>query len=113
MPRLVDADTLHEKIGAAQKQLETDCDALWKVNKPYYKALAWARRIINEAITIEINSFRPHGRWVYEPETLATHAGFRCSNCHGTLWLSPDAPSAFKHCPDCGAVMELKEEDDA
>lgn len=47
-----------------------------------------------------------HGRWNYEAETLCTHAGFRCSACHGTLWLSPDVPSAFKHCPDCGARMD-------
>lgn len=116
MPRLVDADWLHEKIAEAQTKLELDSMSnpkYWeRVDKKYHKGLAWARKIINEAITIEINSFRPHGRWVYEPETLATRAGFRCSNCHGTLWLSPDVPSAFKHCPDCGAVMELKEEDD-
>ena len=112
MPRLVDADWLHEKFGAAQKQLETDCDALWKVNKPYYKALAWARRIINEAITIEINSFRPHGRWTAE---------HTCTNCgEYALTVKVDDSDGeeselYYHtpcCPWCGAKMDKEAEND-
>lgn len=86
MPRLVDADWLHEKIAEAQTKLELDSMSnpkYWeRVDKKYHKGLAWARKIINEAITIEINSFRPHGRWALReganPDGWEHHY---CTNC--------------------------------
>lgn len=46
-----------------------------------------------------------HGRWIYEPETMYTKSGFRCSVCRVPLWCSPDVPQAFLYCPNCGADM--------
>lgn len=50
-----------------------------------------------------------HGRWIFEPETLSTRAGYRCSSCCGPLWFSPDVSQAFDYCPNCGAKMDEEE----
>ena len=48
MPRYIDAETLEKDIDAAQDQLMSNDDDKWRVNKPYYKGLAWARTLLNE-----------------------------------------------------------------
>lgn len=47
-----------------------------------------------------------HGTWEYQPETINTKSGYKCTVCKSTLWHSPDVPQAFKRCPDCGAKMD-------
>lgn len=50
--RLIDADKLSEDIDQAQELLMTNDDKMWRINKSYFKGLAWARGLINESPTI-------------------------------------------------------------
>ena len=50
--RLIDADALSEDIDQAQDSLMTNDDKMWDINKPYFKGLAWARGLINDAPTV-------------------------------------------------------------
>ena len=115
MPRLVDADWLHEKIAEAQTKLELDSMSnpkYWeRVDKKYHKGLAWARKIINEAITIEINSFRPHGHWVEYDCYIGNSEGNAIAKT-GTVWVCSECgreePKREPYC-HCGAKMDLEE----
>ena len=48
MARYIDADAVIKEIDAAQVSLESNNDAMWEINKKYYKGLCMARRIIDE-----------------------------------------------------------------
>jgi DNA-directed RNA polymerase subunit RPC12/RpoP len=50
-----------------------------------------------------------HGKWIYSAETINTMSGYFCSACKGAIWNAPYVPQAFRHCPNCGAKMDLKE----
>ena len=54
MSRYIDADNAHEEIEAIQTSLESNDDKVWYKNKPYYKGLAMARRVINEQPTADV-----------------------------------------------------------
>lgn len=50
MARYIDADLLDEKIDKLQDSLSTNNDALWRRNKPIFKALAYTRGMIREEV---------------------------------------------------------------
>lgn len=50
--RLIDANALSVAISAEQNALTSDDDKEWEHNKPYFKGLAWAQRLLREAPTI-------------------------------------------------------------
>ena len=50
--RLIDADALSQAIQKEQVKLETCSDPLWELNKPIWKGLTYARRMIKDAPTI-------------------------------------------------------------
>lgn len=53
MARYIDADAVIKEIDAAQVSLESNNDAMWEINKKYYKGLCMARRIIDEQPTAD------------------------------------------------------------
>lgn len=50
--RLIDADAVLKEIIYAQKSLESNNDSMWEINKPYFKGLAWAHRIVLDVPTV-------------------------------------------------------------
>ena len=54
MARYIDADLLEKAIDDAQSGLESNDDRTWKRNKSYFKGLAWARALLNEATTTDV-----------------------------------------------------------
>lgn len=54
MARYIDIDPVHEEIEAIQRGLESNIDKIWYKNKPKYKALAIARRIMNDQPTADV-----------------------------------------------------------
>ena len=54
MSRYIDADAVHKEIDAIQISLESNDDKVWYKNKPYYKGLAMARRIMDEQPTADV-----------------------------------------------------------
>lgn len=46
MAEYIDREAVDNKIREALKELETDDDRMWRINKPYFKGLVWARRIL-------------------------------------------------------------------
>ena len=54
MARYIDIEPVHKEIDRIQTSLESNDDKKWYKNKPYYKALAMARQIINEQPTADV-----------------------------------------------------------
>lgn len=54
MARYIDADKLTKKIDEAQTSLESNVDRVWNRNKSFYKGLAWARGLVNEQPTADV-----------------------------------------------------------
>lgn len=53
MSKYIDADDLLEKIKEAQTSLVSDNDAIWQLNQKYYKGLAWANRLVQDATAVD------------------------------------------------------------
>ena len=99
MGRPIDADALEMQIDAEQKRLWSNNDKEWEQNKPYYKGLALARRLLLYAPTM------PDPRWTnadriraMSDEQLAEFlCEFRscdssahpCDSCKGTEYCQP------------------------
>ena len=94
MKRLIDANELLKK-----KFLTREFDGT---------ARGWTLEVVSakdieDAPTIDPESLRAHGRWVYNgiPDSILS----ACSECGIVYGLS-----SFKYCPNCGAKMD-KESD--
>ena len=76
------------------------------------------RRIICEAPIIDAEPVR-HGRWVYDPNGMDFNLGaWVCSECRernnnlgGMRRINPYQFVGSRFCPNCGAKMDLEEED--
>ena len=50
--RPIDANALKEEVFKAQESLKSDNDRVWERNKGYFKGLAWANYLIDNAPTV-------------------------------------------------------------
>lgn len=53
MSDLISRSALLEQIKEAQVKLESNKDSVWERNKPYYKGLAWAHRLILDSEAVD------------------------------------------------------------
>lgn len=120
--KLIDADTVIEQIAQAQASLSNCSDAMWEINRNYFKGLSWAHRIILDAP--EVDPVK-HGRWAWDVEThgdpmygVDEDFGYRCSECKvwadeygvdGDIYGEPPT-HILRYCPNCGAKMDLESE---
>lgn len=97
----IERGALHRAIEEAQIKLESNDDKVWSRNKPYYKGLAMARAILNEApaAVVEVR----HGRWkkVYQNKIATV---YECSNCQHLSF------GTSEYCI-CGAKMDGERKD--
>ena len=75
MARYIDADKVHEGVEALQISLESNNDAIWEKNKPYYKGLAMARAVINETPTADVAPRAEVAREIFEETMRAMESG--------------------------------------
>ena len=96
-----------------EKRLIDANELLAKMAKPYYQkcgtkrvpasATVWAAALVNQAPTVDAVEV-VHGRW----ETGAEfNVGDVCSSCY---FDSKQNGTTWRHCPNCGAKMDLKGE---
>lgn len=114
----IERKALVEEIRKAQRRLESCDDIKWERNKPYFKGLAWAHRIVLDAPAADVVEVK-HGEWIPSPDGINP---IKCRRC-GTvapyrmeLDFSHDIglyPYKSNYCPHCGAKMdgERKEQD--
>lgn len=102
--RLIDANALHKILEEAQDGTRRIYSSLVdyrdkEVCKGELGTYARAKRMVEDAPTIDLESLRPKGRWVQRVLT-GKQGSATCSECN-TTW---DAQSNY--CPNCGAKME-------
>lgn len=54
MAEYIERETLRKEIEKAQTSLESNDDKVWNRNKPYFKGLAWANRLILDAPAADV-----------------------------------------------------------
>ena len=116
--RLIDADALKKEIIKAQESLKSNNDKEWERNKKYFKGLAWANRLIDNAPAVEtFTKDEYEGAYLRgyvdsakanEPqkgEWLLRNSGciqwIRCSVCNKHQHYK----DTTNFCPNCGARM--------
>lgn len=55
--RLKDVDYIDNLLYLEQKRLESNDDKTWERNRKYYRGIAFARRILEDAPTVEANKW--------------------------------------------------------
>ena len=92
--RLIDADALKEKMPSVEDEYQH------------------AHKLIDEAPTIEAEPVR-HGRWLGisdgDADGYPVYDEWECSEC-GVVFEDEEPP--YKYCPNCGAKMDIKGDDD-
>lgn len=99
MAKYIDIEPVHKEIDGIQTSLESNDDKKWYKNKPYYKALAMARQIMNEQPTADVVEVK-RGEWMLHPDGSGT-----CSCCNRTQKSVWDYDNAQNFCGHCGADM--------
>ena len=52
-----------------------------------------------------------HGRWIEPPRLYYGAKQYECSLCYSdTFWKKHSITEKYPHCPNCGAKMDLEEE---
>ena len=106
MPRLIDVDAF--KIEFCEKCNNVSCDA------PLTNTDCFTMYMLDNTPTIEAEPVR-HGRWVplsYDgyADGYPVYDEWECSECHFACEGEGEPP--LNYCPNCGAKMEGKNEDD-
>ena len=98
----IEREAVVQDIIKAQESLESDIDKEWTKNKPCFKGLAWANRIILETPAADVEPVQ-HGEWRLETDIEQPHPMFKlvvCSNCNSK------ANYTYPYCPYCRATMD-------
>lgn len=84
--RLKDVDNIDNLLYLEQKRLESNDDRTWERNRKYYRGIAFARRILEDAPTVESNKWHdlrkdpndlPSGDW--DEEIILNVKYFSCT----------------------------------
>ena len=89
--RLIDADSFKDNL---------DIKAIWDDDYEMDKFV----RYMDEEPTVDAVPV-VHGRWILHEDGSAT-----CTNCRRHTKNCWDQDSFYRHCPDCGAKMDLEVE---
>ena len=106
MPRLIDADVVKKNIDEW-----LDCVGTALIGKGL--SYTWELEgCIDDAPTIDPESLRPNGRWVYNDEYVLWLERYVCSVCNRNALSDGDYRHELSdYCPHCGAKMDLEEDD--
>lgn len=112
MAEYIEREALLTQIKEAQASLESGIDAIWEMNRKYFKGLAWAHRLILDASAVDVAPV-VHGRWeesmVSAPDYFGLVFGWKCSECGYNFEdrsKHRKKPIFMKFCPNCGARMD-------
>ena len=99
----IEREALLAQITEAQVSLESDNDAVWELNKKYFKGLAWAHRLVLDTPAADVAPV-VHGHWEPVLECVwnlptPVCVGWRCSVC------GRDEQNKEPYC-NCGARMD-------
>lgn len=99
----IDRDAVVKEIRAAQRKLESNDDNLWEINKPYFKGLAWAHRIVLDAPAAAV---APVVQAVWS-ENKYPYCNY-CPRCGLIISRTCIMLNSGKlnYCPNCGAKMK-------
>ena len=101
MKEYIEREAVIQEIMNAQASLESNIDKEWTKNKPCFKGLAWANRIILDAQAADVEPVR-HGEWI--PIVSHFHGKpdgrYCCSECHRVETMKGI------YCRLCGARMD-------
>lgn len=95
MKEYIEREAVLRETYKAQDELESNDDKVWRKNKPYFKGLAWANRIILDTPASDVVEVR-HAYWKDD-----YNGTFVCSDCGGKA-------SKMNWCGHCGAKMDEK-----
>ena len=109
----IERDSVILDIEKVQSSLESSLDKEWHENRPYYKGLSWANKIVRDARTADVERVR-HGKWIKTRRGQKSPEGyyywntplttvFVCSECG----RKEDEQEPYCH---CGAKMDGKGE---
>ena len=123
--RPIDANALMDTIRQHEYQL-----AAQRGTVDYGMFTIGIQQAVDEQPTINPDNLRPHGRWIHLKDDVVSNR-FHCSECghaeasrysinrrpdgackadgHGNFYYPPK----MNYCPNCGAMMEGKENEDA
>ena len=93
--RLIDAVAYRKELEEEKK-----CDR----NEDVLMGLEIAIVDLGDMPTIEAESIK-YGVWIWDE----ANQGYYCPHCPTIFWKSSDVPDAFKRCPNCGARMDLED----
>ena len=120
--RLIDEDAIREKVMKVLECIGMPSDDCLIENCPYEKfgpALC-LQQLVKDAIAFLKEQKPPtvdavpvkHGRWIYKPNVY-DDSTYECSECGEPWTLIEGTPqeNGMKYCPNCGAKMDLEEEE--
>lgn len=87
---------IDEEIDKLQEELKSNNDAIWNLNKKAYKYLAYIRRTVLDAPSVQPKM--KMGKWIEH----FNEDEYECDRCHE--W----SDCQFDYCPNCGAKMEVE-----
>lgn len=103
MKEYIEREVAIQNIIKAQESLESNIDKEWTKNKPCFKGLAWANRIILETPAADVTPI-VHGEWEFKTKGYAT-----CSECNTNFEILP-TKNMFRlnnsYCRCCGTKMD-------
>ena len=103
MKEYIEREAVIQEIMNAQESLESNIDKEWTKNKPCFKGLAWANRIILDAQAADVEPVR-HGEWIKGEENSHRRI-IECSHCK-TGFVLDNSETNPNYCPNCGARMD-------
>ena len=112
--RLIDADAFdralcnHEFTAALNEA--ADAGTAFEDKKMYYSTQSF-RDVMKHRPTIDAVPV-VHGKWIHPDRREEATVSGRCSNCGWEAHYYEDDVADMPYCPNCGAKMDLEEQND-
>ena len=102
MAEYIKREDVIQNIVKAQESLETNIDKEWTKNKPYFKGLAWANRIVLDTLDADVIEVK-YGKWL--PHDMEQNVDSYVNVYYNIMTYKP----INYRCNLCGRIEEFKE----
>lgn len=115
MAKYIEREMLRKEIDKAQTSLESNDDRVWGRNKPYFKGLAWANRLILDAPTTDVVEVVRCNNCIHSRPLCHTEKKLYNDDCVGCTQISTSYHSVIMSGNDfCSfGVAKMDEKDGA